>query len=228
MKRKRMACFSGCLCALAYALGAGCQQQMAKQPSYRPLEDSSFFADGRASRPLVEGTVARGHLRIDRHLYTGKRGSDGEPARAAAVVGAGAGGGVMPLTLAQADQPYVDTFPFPLTRAVLERGQQRYTIFCAVCHGAKGNGDGIVVQRGFTAPPSYHTPRLRSVPAGYLFDVATRGYGSMPSYADQIPPRDRWAIVAYIRALQLSQYAPLDDLPPAQREAALAHLEGNP
>ena len=201
-----------------------CQQQMAKQPSHRPLEPSEFFADGRSARPLVEGTVARGHLRTDTHLFTGRRGPAAEVTRAAAVIGAG-GEGLLPAVVAAlAEQPYVDHFPVPITRRVLERGRARFTIFCAVCHGASGYGDGIVVQRGFTRPPSYHTDRLRSAPVGYFYEVITHGFGSMPDYAEQVPPRDRWAIVAYLRALQLSQHAPLKDLPDAQRDLVRAKL----
>src|SRR5262245_27132628 len=158
----------------ACALPGGCQQEMAKQPKYLPLEPSAFFGDGRASRPLVPGTVARGQLRTDRYLFDGKRGAEMDGAPAAAAIGAGAGSWFIALALLQAEAPYVDVFPFPVTRQVLERGRQRYTIFCAVCHGARGDADGIVVQRGFTAPPSYHSDRLRAVPVGYLFDVATR------------------------------------------------------
>jgi len=201
-----------------------CQQQMAKQPSHRPLEPSEFFADGRSARPLVEGTVARGHLRTDTQLFTGRRGPAAEATRAAAVIGAGGEGLLPAVAAALAEPPYVDQFPFPLTRQVLERGRARFTSFCAVCHGASGHGDGIVVQRGFTRPPSYHTDRLRSAPVGYFYEVITHGFGSMPDYAEQIPPRDRWAIVAYLRALQLSQHAPLKDLPDAQRDLVRAKL----
>jgi len=197
---------------------------MAKQPSHRPLEPSEFFADGRSARPLVEGTVARGHLRTDTQLFTGRRGPAAEATRAAAVIGAGGEGLLPAVAAALAEQPYVDHFPVPITRRVLERGRARFTIFCAVCHGASGYGDGIVVQRGFTRPPSYHTDRLRSAPVGYFYEVITHGFGSMPDYAEQVPPRDRWAIVAYLRALQLSQHAPLKDLPDAQRDLVRAKL----
>jgi mono/diheme cytochrome c family protein len=213
------------LVLLAAGLLPACQQEMAKQPAYRPLEPSAFFADGRSARPLVPGTVARGQLRTDNHLFTGKRGPTEEVARATAVIGSGGGGPFSVLAVALAERPYVDTFPFPVTREVLERGRQRFTIFCAVCHGPLGQGNGIVVQRGFTPPPSYHTDRLRTAPVGYFYDVVTNGFGSMPDHSAQIPPRDRWAIVAYIRVLQLSQHAPLAELPDEQRNAALSHLE---
>lgn len=177
---------AGCLGLGLFALG--CQQQMANQPRYDPLEASDFFADGRSARPLVEGTVARGHLRLDEHFYTGK--INGQLAT---------------------------TFPFPVTPAVLDRGQERFNIYCTPCHDRLGTGLGMVVRRGYRQPPSYHIERLRSAPAGHFFDVMTRGFGAMPDYAAQIPPRDRWAIAAYIRALQLSQSATLDDVPPPQR-----------
>lgn len=177
---------AGCL-ALGL-LAVGCQQQMANQPRYDPLEASDFFADGRSARPLVEGTVARGQLRLDEHFYTGK--INGQLAT---------------------------TFPFPVTAEVLDRGQERFNIYCTPCHDRLGTGLGMVVRRGYRQPPSYHIERLRNAPVGHFFDVMTRGFGAMPDYAAQIPPRDRWAIVAYIRALQLSQSATLDDVPPQQR-----------
>jgi hypothetical protein len=165
-----------------------CQQEMAQQPRYEPLEPSSFFADGRASRPLVPGTVARGHLKTDTHLYAG-----------------------------QVNGKLADTFPFPVTRVMLERGQERYNIYCSPCHGRIGNGEGIVVQRGFQRPASFHIDRLREAPAGYFFNVITNGFGAMYDYAARVTPEDRWAIIAYIRALQLSQNATLADVPAEER-----------
>lgn len=176
------------LAALAL-LATACYQKMAENPRYDPLEPSSFFADGSSARPLPADTVARGHLRDDSLLFTGK--VNNEP---------------------------VDQFPFPITREVLLRGQERFNIYCAPCHGPTGEGDGMVVQRGFSRPPSYHSDRLRQAPVGHFFDVMTNGFGVMPSYAAQIPVRDRWAIAAYIRALQLSQHATLDDVPPDVRQ----------
>ena len=172
------------------ALLTGCRQDMQDQPKYIPLRPSSFFADGRSERPLVEGAVARGHLEDDSALYTGK-----------------------------VDGKSVDAFPFPITRAVLERGQERFNIYCAPCHDRMGTGEGMIVQRGFNhpPPPSYHIDRLRQVPVGYIFDVITNGLGAMPDYAAQVEPRDRWAIVAYVRVLQLSRHASLDDVPPEKR-----------
>ncbi len=209
------------LVALVALSCAACQQEMAEQPSYRPLKPSEFFPDGLSARPLVEGTVARGDARLDRQFYTGLRAP--EPGEASVEAGAGIS---LPLArTALAEKPYVAAFPFPVTRAVLDRGRERFTIYCAVCHGPLGHGDGIVVQRGFTEPPTYHSDRLRSAPVGYFFDVITHGYGSMPDYAPQVPPRDRWAIVSYLRALQLSQHAPLAELPESARKAAETELE---
>ena len=167
------------------ALLTGCRQDMQDQPKYIPLRPSDFFDDGRSARPLIEGTVARGHLDDDAAFYTGK-GPDGK---------------------------FVNTFPFPVTKEVLDRGQQRFNIYCSPCHDRLGMGDGKIVRRGFRHPPSYHIDRLRQVPNGYIYDVITNGFGAMPDYAAQVQPRDRWAIVAYIRALQLSQNAPLSDVP---------------
>ena len=167
----------------------GCQQDMADQPRYGPLAPSTFFGDGRAARPQVPGTVARGQLHEDEVFYTGR--SNGA---------------------------LVNAFPFPVTRQVIERGRERFNIFCAPCHDRTGNGNGMITQRGLRHPPSYHIDRLRQVPVGHFFDVMTRGFGAMPDYADRVPPRDRWAIAAYIRALQLSQHATLDDVPPAERK----------
>jgi mono/diheme cytochrome c family protein len=161
---------------------------MSEQPRYTPLAASGFFADGMSARPLVEGTVARGGLRLDERYYEGKAGT----------------------------QPVAE-FPLAVTRELLERGRVRFNIFCTPCHGSLGNGDGIVVQRGFRAPPSYHIDRLRTAPVGHFFDVVTNGFGAMASYASRVPVRDRWAIIAYIRALQLSQQATLPDVPAAER-----------
>jgi mono/diheme cytochrome c family protein len=195
---------------------------MAEQPSDRPLKPSEFYADGQSARPLVAGTVPRGQLRLDRALFTGERG----PAQGGSPIDVPTGG--VSLTVARtalADKPYIDSFPFPVTRAVLDRGRERFTIYCAVCHGPLGYGDGVVVQRGFTQPPTFHSDRLRSAPAGYFFDVITHGYGSMPDYAPQIHAPDRWAVVAYLRVLQFSQHAPLNELPEAVAKAALTELK---
>jgi hypothetical protein len=182
---------------------------MADQPSYTPLEPNTFFPDGRSGRPLVPGTVARGHLRLDRELYTGmKRGQGPQPdrdwQRAGAVIGMGGWGVLGPLGLAVEDTADVDAFPIEITKDVMKRGQERYTIFCTPCHDARGTGHGKIVERGYTMPPTYHSDRLRKAPVGHFFRVVTEGYGSMPDYREQIPVRDRWAIIAYIRALQAS------------------------
>jgi mono/diheme cytochrome c family protein len=181
---------TGLLLAMLSAaiLLTGCRQDMQDQPKYIPLRPSSFFDDGRSERPLVEGTVARGHLNEDTALYTGK-----------------------------VDNKPVETVPFPVTRAVLDRGQERYNIYCAPCHDRSGNGNGMIVRRGYRHPPSYHIDRLRQVPIGYFFDVMTNGLGAMPDYAAQIEARDRWAIAAYVRVLQFSQNAGLNDVPPEAR-----------
>src|SRR5688572_12761907 len=152
-------------------------------PRYDPLERSTFFANGMAARPLVANTIARGQLREDRHLYEGV--VDGRPA---------------------------ESFPMAITPAVMQRGQERFNVFCSPCHGQTGEGNGMVVQRGFRQPPTYHQDRLRNAPVGYFFDVMTHGFGAMPDYATQIPIADRWAVVAYIRALQLSQHATVGDV----------------
>ncbi len=166
----------------------GCRRGMEDQPKLKPMTSSDFFADGRSARAPVPGTVARGHLNDDDLLFEGK--VDGKDSK---------------------------IFPYPVTKEVLARGQERYDIFCAVCHDRAGIGDGIVVQRGFPRPESFHTDRLRNAPVGHFFDVITHGAGTMYSFADRVPARDRWAIVAYIRALQLSQNATLADVPSNER-----------
>ncbi len=166
-----------------------CRQDMHDQPKYEPLEQSSFFADQRSSRAPVEGTVARGQLKEDDHFYTGKINN----------------------------QP-VHTFPMELDEQLVQRGQERYNIFCSPCHDKTGQGLGMIVQRGFKRPPSFHIDRLREAPVGYYFDVMTNGFGVMASYSDQVTPEDRWAIIAYIRALQISQNATLADLPEEEKQ----------
>lgn len=183
------------LAMLILALGVtGCRRDMFKQPAEKPLERNTFFRDNQmASRPLPPHTIARGHLDADEALYTGK-----------------------------VDGKLVTTFPFPITREVLVRGQERFDIYCAPCHGRTGDGRGMVPQRGFPQPPSYHIQRLRDAPVGHFFDVITHGYGVMYPYAERVEPRDRWAIAAYIRALQLSHDAKLSDAPADEQ----AKLEG--
>ena len=201
----------GRLAPLALLVLPACQQKMAVQPSYRPDMVSTLFPDGRAARPVVPGTVPRGGLRTDLHLFTGRRTRRVRNwALPSAVVGAAAGTGVLgALAVAAAEEDqHVDTFPFPVTRRVLEHGRDRYMIYCVVCHDPLGTGRGKIVERGYTRPPSYHIARLREAPVGHFFEVMTDGYGSMPDYKQQVPPRDRWAIAAYVRALQLSQHFP--------------------
>ncbi|HUG53663.1 MAG TPA: cytochrome c [Vicinamibacteria bacterium] len=170
------------------ALLAACRQDMHDQPKYEPYEKSEFFADGRSVRPQVAGTVARGQLREDAVFYTGR-----------------AGGAL------------VASIPVPVTMATLQRGRERFDIFCAPCHGQRGGGDGLVVRRGFRQPASFHLDRIRSQPDGFFYDVITNGFGAMPDYAAQVTPADRWAIVAYLRALQLSENATLADVLPERR-----------
>ena len=173
--------------ALLLALAA-CRQDMHDQPKYRGLRGSDFFADGQGARPLVANTVARGHLNDDALLATGKEG-----------------------------QNDATEFPFPVTEQVMARGHERFDIYCSPCHGRTGEGNGMVVRRGFRRPPSYAEDRLRDAPIGHFYDVITNGFGAMPDYQTQIPVNDRWAIVAYVKALQLSLYAPLEDVPAADR-----------
>jgi mono/diheme cytochrome c family protein len=215
MQHRIRHCLGRCLVPLVLLSLSACQQKMARQPSYKPLDPSTFFPDGRSARPLEPGTVARGHLRTDVHLYTGQRSrSASDPGRPLALLGASQANVLNAVALAATDtENAVDTFPFPVTRAVLQHGQDRYMIFCVVCHDPLGTGRGKIVERGYTPPPSYHIERLRKAPVGHFFRVITDGYGSMPDYRQQVPPRDRWAIAAYIRALQLSQHFPVKDLP---------------
>jgi mono/diheme cytochrome c family protein len=173
---------------------------MARQPKYHwPDQPSDFFDDGTVNRPLVEGTIARGQLRLDARRYTGQQTAVGEPA--------------------PAEPEYATEFPAPVTEAMMRRGRERYNIFCAVCHGRTGEGNGKVVQRGYAKPPSYHTEKLRTMPVGKYFDVITRGFGAMPDYAEQFPVDDRWAIIAFIRALQFSRNVPAAELTPQDKTA---------
>lgn len=213
------------LIAFVLILQPGCRQEMARQPKYLPLQRSEFFADGRSARPLEAGVVARGHLRTDWQMFAGRRPPTAQRARIAGIVGVAGLGPLASLAVGIADSPYVDAFPVPITSAALNRGRERFRIYCAVCHDAAGYGNGIIVQRGFTRPPSYHSERLRTAPVGYLYEVITHGFGSMPDYSAQIPPRDRWAIAAYVRALQISQHMPLAELPDRLRTKAASVLE---
>lgn len=223
-----------------------CRQDMHDQPRYKPLAPSRFFSDGRSARELVPGTVPRGQSREDTILYEGRdpdrpvntrppaaggaaalralqvpaQGVEGAPdklqlAAWRAIHAAEAAGG----SAQRQEAAYATAFPFPITMAVLERGRERYDIFCAPCHDRLGTGRGMIVRKGFLSPPSYHSARLRDAAVGHFFDVISRGFGAMPSYAAQIAPADRWAIVGYVRALQLSQAVPAAELGAADRAA---------
>ena len=176
------------LTACCLLVATGCRQQMADQPRYKPLAKSAFFGDDRSARSLLPGTVALGRLKSDERFLTRKSGDR-----------------------------LVSTLPVPLTRELLARGQERFNIFCSPCHDRTGSGQGMVVQRGYRRPSSYHIDRLREAPIGHFVDVIVNGFGSMPDYSDQVSADDRWAIAAYIRALQLSQNAALADAPPEVR-----------
>lgn len=213
-----------------------CQQQMAEQPAYRPFRASSFFDDNRSARPLVPGVIARGSK-----PESGLRPvTDDDWARLAAIVGMMPNN---PLALASRTvdwSQYRETFPVSITSATLERGQTRFNIYCSVCHDRVGTGKGMVVLRGFTPPPSFHTDRSRGfqlkgldlklvkAPVGYYFEVITNGFGAMPYYRDQIEADDRWAIIAYIRALQFSQHAALADVRDEGQKARLLASQGGP
>ncbi|HWE49153.1 MAG TPA: cytochrome c [Bryobacteraceae bacterium] len=178
------------LMILAGVTLAGCSRlDMQDQPKYRPQRPSEFFADGRSERQPVEGTIARGQLDEDTAFYEGKDAAGKD----------------------------VEEFPIAVDKTVIERGHQRFDIYCAPCHGRIGNGLGMIVRRGFKQPPSYHTDRLREAPVGHFYDVISNGYGGMLNYASQVQPRDRWAIIAYIRALQYSENANINDLPAEAR-----------
>ncbi|HEX8169327.1 MAG TPA: cytochrome c [Thermoanaerobaculia bacterium] len=176
---------------------AACRQKMSNQPRYDPLESSDFFADGMAARPRIAGTVARGEAGGNPFFETGKMGAQ---------VG--------------------DGFPMPVTAELIQRGHTRFDIYCSPCHSRVGDGNGMIPSRGLRRPPSFHTLALRNAPTGHFFDVMTNGFGAMPPYRTMIPPQDRWAIIAYIRALQLSQSATLADVPPADR-AKLDHPQSS-
>jgi len=183
---------------------AGCRYDMQDQPRYKAHKKSDFFADGKAMRELPEGTVPRGFLREDKAFYQGKtegrQNATAAPNQAAAPAMDSSGN-----TLVTDFTGLVSEFPLPVTEELVNRGEQRYNVFCIVCHGPVGNGDGMIVRRGFSKPPTYNDDRLRNAPVGHFYNVITNGQGKMNSYASQIPPADRWAIVAYIRALQISQ-----------------------
>lgn len=187
------------LCGLAICLaGSGCRNEMYDQPRYEPHEVTGFFDNGTMNRSLVPGTVARLSPLDEPRDYT---------------YAAFETGRLTPEGTGEVRVQFVDELPFKLTKAVLEKGRERFTVFCVPCHSPLGDGRGLVVQRGFSPPPSFHDPEIKAKPLGHYFDVITNGHGAMYSYAARIPPKDRWCIAAYIRALQLSQDAPLDTLP---------------
>jgi mono/diheme cytochrome c family protein len=191
------------LLILVLLLAAGCTRQrpsekpplhvnpdMDDQPKYEAQEPSKFFADGKAMRDLVPGTVARGYLRNDKAYYTGVSESGDT----------------------------VETMPVTVDLDLLERGQERFNIYCSPCHSKIGDGKGIMVERGYVPPPSFHDDRLRNFPDGHIFIVISHGIRNMPSYGSQIPVDDRWAIVAYVRALERAQNASLEDVPVERRK----------
>jgi mono/diheme cytochrome c family protein len=232
--------FTLCLLPFTFYL-SGCRQDMQDQPRYEVYEPSKSFSDGQSSRPYVEGTVARGYRDVNTAYYTGKNapggGSGGAQqaggltpltsagANVPNVQGANAGGtqtggDVNVRGNVAGNVPGgggatggVNEFPFPITARELDRGEERFNIYCSMCHGQTGYGDGMIVRRGFRRPPSLHDDRLRNETLGHFFDVITNGWGAMPDYAQEIPPGDRWAIIAYIRALQLSQNTPAAEVP---------------
>jgi mono/diheme cytochrome c family protein len=190
--RRTRLCVTTC-CVAGALLATGCHQDMYDQPKVKPLTESHFYADGLASRQLVEGTVPRGEVRTDELLYAGK-----------------------------VDGKFAEVFPFAVTAELVERGENRFNIYCSPCHGRLGNGRGMIVQRGFPQPRSFQNDTLKAAPVGYFFNVITNGYGRMYSYAPSVPVHDRWAIISYIRALQLSQNVPVSAL----RDDEQKKLEG--
>jgi mono/diheme cytochrome c family protein len=186
--RRGISSVAGIAALALVCFASGCRQDMQVQPRYNPYDESNFFGDSRSARSAVPGTIARGQLHLDELLYSGK--VDGRDA---------------------------EVFPFEITRADLNRGRERYNIYCSPCHDVTGSGRGMIVLRGFPQPPSFHIDRLRQAPPGHYFDVMTNGLGVMYSYSARVSPEDRWRIAAYIRALQLSEQATMADVPAAQR-----------
>jgi mono/diheme cytochrome c family protein len=182
---------AGLLLVGCLALASGCRKDMYDQPKYKEYDPSTSFRDGTSSRPIAAGTIARGELHADKGYYDGKT-AKGED---------------------------VDVFPFPVTKATIELGRERYQVFCTPCHGRTGDGNGMVVRRGFSPPPSFHAEYLRKIKVGHFYDVITHGYGAMYSYAARIPVDQRWAIAAYIRVLQYSRDARPEDLTPEERKS---------
>lgn len=198
---RRPAGIGGLLIVVVCLLGSACgvRFDMQDQPRYKAYKKSEFFSDKRASRNLPEGTVARGFLKADKAFYTGKIDNPDPNVQVATTTDATGN------TLVSSFPNDIDEFPVPVTKELIDRGQDRYSIYCIVCHGPVGAGDGMVVRRGFPQPPTYHDDRLRNAPVGHFFDVMTNGWGKMNSYSDKLSAADRWAVVAYIRTLQVSQ-----------------------
>jgi len=202
-EQNRQRC-SACSCTLPLLLmlllvllAAGCRRDMQDQPKMKPYRGTSFFGDGTSMRQPIDGTIPRGQLKTDTEYYTGKKAKS-----------PGATPAVRPQAAFEQANSFpddIDTFPFSVTKEVVDRGHERYDIFCSACHGLTGNGDGMIVRRGFRRAASFNDDRLRQAPVGHFFDAITNGWGAMPAYASQIPVQDRWAIITYIRALQLSQ-----------------------
>jgi mono/diheme cytochrome c family protein len=261
------------IAALLLVLG-GCQQKMAEQPYYKPYEKSEFFEDGRSARPLEPGTVHRGQANDDSPLVTGLTQEEWGRFYAKAAQPRPKDPVALPVTqdedrqnaigaprfdprVATNPKVYVDEFPFAMTAADLKRGQERFTMYCAMCHGPLGNGKGKIWERGFLKPTSFHTAAVeaneppespgtiplglsrgyarwridipvRDVPVGYIFEVISKGFGGMPDYAMQLKPADRWRVAAYIKVLQLSQHAEIGKLPEAVRGQVEAKAGGKP
>jgi mono/diheme cytochrome c family protein len=224
-----------CLLLSAYCLLAavGCRRDMQDQPRMKPFRSSTFFGDGLSARPPIEGTVARGFLKTDTEFFTGKKASRTASNFSAVPVQTPAGpqpsGTTSGATLqgAAAYPDDLEVFPIAVTKDVVARGKERYEIFCSACHGLTGNGDGMIVRRGFRRAASFNDDRLRQAPVGHFFDAITNGWGAMPSYAPQIPAADRWAIITYIRALQLSQANQNAQAPAAAPTATPAQTGGH-
>jgi mono/diheme cytochrome c family protein len=179
--------------------GCGVRFDMQDQPRYKAYKKSEFFSDNRASRDIPEGTVARGQLKENKAFFTGKIDNPNPNAQVESTTNEQGN------TIVTSFPNAIDEFPLPVTKELIDRGQNRYNIYCIVCHGPTGNGDGMIVRRGFSPPPTYHDDRLRNAPVGHFFDVMTNGWGKMNPYADKLSAADRWAVAAYIRALQASQ-----------------------
>jgi mono/diheme cytochrome c family protein len=224
------------VCCLLFT--PACRRDMQDQPKLKAYRSTSFFKDGLSARPPVEGTVARGFLKTDTEFFTGKKAgkTGGTPSASPAQTPAGpqpaeaTRATAASVNVPQGPAAYpddVEIFPIPVTKDVVRRGKERYEIFCSACHGFTGNGDGMIVRRGFRRAASFNDDRLRQAPVGHFFDAITNGWGTMPSYAPQIPAQDRWAIIAYIRALQLSQQSQRTPVPAAAATTPPAQSGGH-